>query len=96
MENKKFAINRISNKKFRKIHYFRNIKYKRNIFVKRKIFAKKNSIIKIFTKKKFVEKIFPRKVFRKKKFEKNLKNNFRDCFYGFLVVERFPKGTIKV
>ena len=62
-KTKKFAISKISNKKFRKIHYFANIKYKRNlrkyceknlrrnIFVKRKIFAKKNSIIKIFTKK---------------------------------------------
>ena len=50
---KKFAISKISNKKFRKINYFANIKYKRNlrkyceknlrrnIFVKRKIFAKK-------------------------------------------------------
>ena len=58
----KFAISKISNKKFRKIHYFANIKYKRNsrkyceknlrrnICMKRKIFAKKNSIIKIFTK----------------------------------------------
>ena len=67
-KTKKFAISKISNNKFRKIHYFANIKYKRNsrkyceknlcrnIFVKRKIFAKKNSLIKIFTKKKFVEK----------------------------------------
>ena len=63
-KTKKFAISQISNKNFRKIHYFANMKYKRNsrkycennlrrnIFVKRKIFAKKNSIIKIFTKKK--------------------------------------------
>ena len=67
-KTKKFAISKISNKKFRKIHYFANIKYKRNsrkyceknirrnIFVKRKNFAKKNSIIKIFTKKEFAEK----------------------------------------
>ena len=53
-KTKKFAISKISNKKFRKIHYFANIKYKRNsrkycetnlrrnIFVKRKIFTKKN------------------------------------------------------
>ena len=50
---KKIAISKISNKKFRKIHYFANIKYKRNsrkyseknflrnIFVKRNIFAEK-------------------------------------------------------
>ena len=50
---KKFAISKISNNFFCKIHYFANIKYKinsrkyceknfrRNIFVKRKIFAKK-------------------------------------------------------
>ena len=62
-KTKKFAISKISNKKFRKIHYFANIKYKRNswnyceknlcrnIFVKRKIFAKQNSMIKIFTEK---------------------------------------------
>ena len=61
-KTKKFA-RKISNKKFRKIHYFANIKYKRNsrkycennlrrnIFVKRKIFAKKNSIIKFSPKK---------------------------------------------
>ena len=58
----KFAISKISDKNFRKIHYFANIKYKRNswkyceknlrrnIFVKRKIFAKKNSIKEIVTK----------------------------------------------
>ena len=57
-KTKKLAISKISNKKFRKIHYFANMKYKknwrkyceknlrRNIFVKRKIFAKKNSIKK--------------------------------------------------
>ena len=56
VQNKNFAISKISNIKFRKIYYFANIKYKRNIFVKRKIFAKKNSIKKIFTKKKIVEK----------------------------------------
>ena len=60
---KKFAISKISNKKFQKIHYFANIKYKRNfrkyceknirrnIFVKRKIFANTNSIKKIWRKK---------------------------------------------
>ena len=57
LQNKKFPISKISNKKFRKIHYFANIKYKKNIFVKRKIFAKKNSIKNIFTKKKFSKKI---------------------------------------
>ena len=57
-----FSYTKISNKKFRKIHYYANVKYKRNSqkyceknlgrnnFVKRKIFAKKNSIRKIFTK----------------------------------------------
>ena len=82
-KTKKFAISEISNKKFRRIHYFANIKYKRNsrkyyeknlrrnIFVKRKIFAKKNSIKKIFTKKKFVGKNFRKKNFSKNKFEKN-------------------------
>ena len=82
-KTKKFAISKISNTKFRKIHYFANIKYERNsqkyceknlcrnIFVKRKIFAKKNSIIKIFTKRKIVEKTFRKKVFRKKKFKTN-------------------------
>ena len=80
---KKIAIRKISNKKFRKIHYFANIKYKinsrkyceknlrRNIFVKRKIFAKINSIKKIFTKKKkFVDKNFRTKNFSKKKSKK--------------------------
>ena len=64
LQNKKFATSEISNKKFRKIHYFANIKYEgnsrkyceknlsRNIFVKRKI----------FTKKKFVEKNFHKKL----------------------------------
>ena len=53
LQTKKFAISKVSNKKFHKIHYFANIKYKRNsrknseknlrrnIFVKRKILAKK-------------------------------------------------------
>ena len=62
-KTKKFAISKISNKKFRKIHYVANIKYernsrkycgknlRRNIFVKRKIFAKKNSIKKFSPKK---------------------------------------------
>ena len=62
-KTKKFAIREISNKKFRKIHYFANIKYKRNsrkyceknlrrnIFVKRKILAKRNSIKKLSPKK---------------------------------------------
>ena len=78
-KTKKFAISKISNKKFRKIHYFANIKYKRNsrkycennlrrnIFVNRKIFGKKNSIIKTFTKKNFVEKNFGKKKLEKKK-----------------------------
>ena len=60
---RKFAISKILDKQFRKIHYYANIKYKRNSrkycgknlrrnsFVKRKIVAKKNSIIKIFVKK---------------------------------------------
>ena len=89
---KKFAISKISNKKFRKIQYFANIKYKRNsqkyceknrrrnIFVKRKIFAIKNSIKKIFSNKKFVEKKLRKKIFRKKKFQKNFKNYFGNFF----------------
>ena len=68
-KTKKFAINKIPNKKFRKIHYFANIKYKRNsrkyceenlrrnIFVKRKIFTKKKCVEKNFRKKNF-SKIF--------------------------------------
>ena len=84
-KTKKFVISKISDKKFREIHYFANIKYKRNsrkyceknlrrnIFMKRKIFAKKNSIKKIVTKKKFVEKNVRKKNCSKKKFEKNLK-----------------------
>ena len=84
MQQQKFAISKISDKKFRKIHYFANMKYKRNsrkyckknlrrnIFVKRKIFAK-SSIKKIVTKKKFVEKILREKNFSEKKIEKNLK-----------------------
>ena len=91
-KTKKFAIRKMSNKNFRKIHHFANIKYKRNsqkyceknlrrnIFVKRKIFAKKNSIIKILTKKKFVEKNFRKKHFSKKKFEKSFRNNFGNFF----------------
>ena len=70
LQNKKFAISKISNKKFRKIHYFANIKYKRKIFVKRKIFAKKNLIKNIFTKTKFVEKNFRKKNFSEKKIRK--------------------------
>ena len=71
-KTKKFAISKISNKKFRNIHYFANIKYKRNSrkccekffrrnsFVKRKIFAKKKFDNKNFDQKKiFVKKIFP-------------------------------------
>ena len=62
-KTKNFAKRKVSNKKFRKIHYFATIEYKtnprsycaknlrRNIFVKRKIFAKKN-----FSKKTFVKK----------------------------------------
>ena len=82
-KKKKFAISRISNKKFLKIHYFANIKYKRNspkyceknlcrnIFVKRKIFAKRNTIKKIFSKKKIVEKNFRKKMFEKTNSNKN-------------------------
>ena len=59
-KTKKFAISKISDKKFRKIHYFANIKYKRN---SRK-YCEKNLCRNIFVKKK---------KFSKKKFEKNLK-----------------------
>ena len=52
LQNKKFAISKISNKKLRKIHYFVNIKYNKNILVKRKIFAKKKFEKKMFPKKK--------------------------------------------
>ena len=72
-KTKKFSISKISNKKFREIHYFANTKYERNsqkyfaknlgrnIFVKRKIFAKKK-----FDKQKFHQK----KIFVKKNFSK--------------------------
>ena len=81
-KTKKFAISKVSNKKFRKIHYFANIKFKRNsrkyceknlrgnCFVKRKIFAKKKFDNKIFTKKTFVEKVFAKKIFWKNKSKK--------------------------
>ena len=80
---KKIEISKISNKKFRKIHYFANIKYKRNlrkyckknllrnIFVKREIFAKKNSM-KIFAEKKIGRKIFSYKKFFEKKNSKKI------------------------
>ena len=55
LQNKKFAISKISNTKFRKIHYFANIKYNKNIFVKRKIFAKKKFDKKCSPKKKFLK-----------------------------------------
>ena len=77
-KTKKFAISKISNTKFRKIHNFANIKYKRNSRkyceknLRRNIFVKR----KIFTKKKFVEKNFRKKNFSKKKIEKNFRNNF--------------------
>ena len=67
LQNKKFTMSKISNNKFRKIHYFANIKYRRNILVKGKIFAKKNSIKKICKKK------FSYKNFTKKKSKKILK-----------------------
>ena len=75
-KTKNFAISKISDKKFRKIHYFANIKYKRNsrkyceknrrknIFVKRKIFAKKNWSKNIVTKKNLKKKIFVKKICR--------------------------------
>ena len=80
LQNKNFAISKISNIKFRKIHYFANIKYRRNIFVERKIFAKKNSIEKIFTKKKLSKKKFHKKNFSEKNIRINLKNNFSNLF----------------
>ena len=81
LQNKKFAINKISNKKFRKIHYCANIKYKRNIFVKRKIFAKKK-----FDKKNFHQK----KIYRNK-FSKIFKCIYArtsyDNHYNFISLE---------
>ena len=76
-KTKKFAISKISNKKFRKHQIqkmFAKILWKnlrRNIFVKKNIFTKKNSINKMLTKKKFVEKNF-----RKKNFLNNFGNFF--------------------
>ena len=73
-KTKKFAISKISNKKFRKIDYFANIKYKRNsrkyckeifpeIFLwKEKFSPKKNTTKKIFTKKKFFKKKIRKKL----------------------------------
>ena len=55
---KKFATSKISNKKFRKIHYFANIKYKRN---SRKYCEKKNFRQKKFDKKNFHQKKICRK-----------------------------------
>ena len=92
-KQKKFAISKISNKKFRKIHYFANIKYKRNlrkyceknlrrdIFVKRKIVTK-NSIKKMLTEKKFVEKNF-----RKKNLSKN--KNWDNWFISMRQYENY-------
>ena len=69
-KTKTFAISKISNKKFRKIHDFANIKYqrnsrkycennlRRNIFVKRKIFAKKKFDNINFHQKKICRKKF--------------------------------------
>ena len=78
LQQKKFAISKISKKKFCKINYFANIKYnrnsrkyceknlRRNIFVKKKNFRQKNSIKIFFTKNKFVEKKFSKKKIQKK------------------------------
>ena len=62
-KQKKFAISKISNKKFRKIHYFTNIKYKRN---SRK-YCEKNLRRYIFWKKNFRQKKFYNKIFHQKK-----------------------------
>ena len=64
-ETKKFAISKIWNKKFRKIHYFANIKYKRN----RRKYCGKNLRRNIFGKEKFS----PKKIFRKRNSKKILK-----------------------
>ena len=74
-KTKKSAISKISNKRFRKIHYFANIKYKRNSrkYCEKKNFRQKKSIIKIFTKKKFIEKNFRKKNFLKQKIRKKFK-----------------------
>ena len=54
-KTKKFALSKISNKKFRKIHYFANIKYKRN---SRK-YCQKKSLLKYFCENKnFLQKNF--------------------------------------
>ena len=77
-KTKKFAVSKISNKKFRKIHYFAKIKYKRNprkyfeknlrrnIFVKKKNFRRKKFDKKIFTKKNLQKQIFVKKKFSEK------------------------------
>ena len=74
-KTKKFAISKISNKKFRIIHYFTNVKYKRNIFVKRKIFAQKIRYKKFSAKKQkhLRKKIsWDKKNFHKKDFSKKI------------------------
>ena len=62
-KTKNFAIRRISNKKFRKIHYFANIIYKRN---SRKYCEKKSSQKHFCEKKNFRQKKFDKKICRKK------------------------------
>ena len=92
-KTKKFAISKISNKKFRTIHYFTNIKYKRN---SRKYVLSKKSLQKYFCEKKnfrqkkMDKKIFVKKICRKKTFEKNFLNNF--C--NFFIFEK--KSRLKV
>ena len=78
VKQKKIAISKISNNKFRKIHYFANIKYKRDsrkyceekssqkYFCEKKNFRQKKFDYKNFQQKKIVEKIFVQKNFRKK------------------------------
>ena len=53
-KTKKIAISKISNKKFRKIHYFANIRYKRN----GRKYCEKNLRRNIFVKRSFRQKKF--------------------------------------
>ena len=73
-KTKKFAISKISNKKFREIHYFANTKYKRN---SRKYCEKTSSQKYLCEKKKFRQKKFDKQNLHQKKFfEKKIRKKF--------------------
>ena len=89
-KTKKFAISKISNEEFRKIHYFANIKYKIN---SRK-YWEKNLRINSFVKRQICAKKFDKKIFTKKKFvEKNLFEIFYNNFGNFFI---FEKNSVKI